>query len=191
MSAHVKTHRGTPLSEKVIFAIALILLTGFQLQYLSKEKKEKGESLAIRTGEKVQDFELSLLDTDTVTHLSQLCAEKPVLLLFMMQGCQPCEMQLNNLSREVTAEDKFQVVLVTSDSETWIRKEVKKRKLTFPVILDKDRALTNTFRVHAYPTTVLLGQDRTMLSFRIGYDPSLIFVVKMGLEDKELRRDSD
>lgn len=99
---------------------------------------------------------------------------KPALLVFWAPWCKVCQRELPGLSRFSTQENPAGLAILSigfADSRTNVEAFVKERadSFAFPTAYDEDRWVSQTFKVNATPTYVLLDeQGRIALVHRGG-----------------------
>jgi peroxiredoxin len=124
---------------------------------------------------KVADFSAKDLQGKSV-RLADLLKKGPVLLDFWTTYCKPCRLELPELDRlHRTYRDKgFTVVAISQDDPKTMRAVkpyVEQRKFEMVVLLDPDKAVGNKLNVRLHPTSFLVGQDGSVVSFAQGYSP--------------------
>ncbi len=85
-----------------------------------------------------------------------------VLVHFFATWCEPCRDELPALRRLVDRSDPAQLhVLAISVAEVdaRVRNFIEKIPVNFPVLLDRDRAVTKSWNVSSLPTTFILDRD--------------------------------
>lgn len=121
------------------------------------------------------DFRLRTLDGETL-RLQSLRAKGPVLLDFWATWCKPCVTSLpevDALSREFGPRG-LSVVGISIDgprNESRLRPFVTRLKLGYPIGLDEDGRLQQTYRVTAVPTAILVDTAGVIVWSRQGYLP--------------------
>ncbi len=169
----VKKHRLYQLSTLGVWVVIIIVLF-IVLESVFDDKVEEGGS--------VPDMDIKLVDKAGTTKFSEICSDRPVLLVFVSQGCGACKVQLISLANS-RQKRSFDIYLVTHRSGEWLNKEFEEAGASFPVILDRDSDLHRTFRVVFYPTSALINTEREMVYKRRGYHPGLIREAESSLED--------
>lgn len=105
-----------------------------------------------------------------------------VLLNVWATWCEPCKQEMPELQalHARHAADGFTVIGVSADSHRLaaeVRRLVAQFGLTYPNVHDARNTVSQIFKVHGYPTSVLIGRDGGMLWRRDGLiepgDPEL------------------
>jgi peroxiredoxin len=121
------------------------------------------------------DFTLETTGGELFT-LSDYLGEKVILITFFTAYCKPCmeeHPQLERMWREY-GERGLLVVAVNSDEPGNIAKVhnwIRRYKLTFPVLLDSDFAITRQYDPdETFPLSLLIGRDRRIQHIYSGYN---------------------
>ena len=156
--------------------IALLVLIGLvaygTYDYLHKsssdigpvtEAGEAGPETGIRKGRLAPDFALEDLQGNTV-RLSDFRGKK-VLVNFWASWCPPCKAEMPHLQK-FYGEYQSKDVVILGVNLTAIEKHpdnaqkfAQAQQLTFPIVLDREGAVMQTYQVYAYPTTYVLDSD--------------------------------
>ena len=89
---------------------------------------------------------------------------KPVLVHFFATWCEPCREELPALQRLVDRSGEAPVMVMAisvGEVELRVRRFFKDMAITYPVLLDSDRAVARAWEVHALPTTYVLDAALT------------------------------
>lgn len=119
-------------------------------------------STGIEPGKMAPDFELESLDGETLK-LSDLRGKK-VILNFWATWCAPCRVEMPEMEK-FHKEYKDEVVIVAvnlTGSETKEKKVydyIDKYNYTYPILLDKNSEVSNTYQAISIPTTYFIGTD--------------------------------
>ncbi|OGO14377.1 MAG: hypothetical protein A2Z02_06285 [Chloroflexi bacterium RBG_16_48_7] len=119
-------------------------------------KIETGTEIGMRA----PDFILNKLD-GTPVKLSEYQG-KTVLLDFWISTCPSCKKKLAILQEfyENTSREKIEVLGVNvQEYESWAARFVESQKLTMPILLDTDSAVTKLYKVKGLPTLVIIDID--------------------------------
>jgi cytochrome c biogenesis protein CcmG, thiol:disulfide interchange protein DsbE len=158
-------------------AIALLFLCAFAVfsvkvknQLNTKESPLK----AVKLGEPMPDF--TLVDsTGRTVKFSDVCRENKLLMInFWASWCTPCRMEMPEFERIYSAKkaEGFTILAVNEDTEREkLDAYVKNKPVSFPVLIDKDGAVSKQFGIHALPTTILVRRDGKILRVIEGVEP--------------------
>ncbi len=92
-----------------------------------------------------------------------LAAEKagPIAVHFFATWCEPCKAELGTLQKFFEARGNKLGVLAVSVGEVpgRVRSFLKETPVSFPVLLDADRAVTKAWAIEGLPTTIVLDKN--------------------------------
>lgn len=150
--------------KKVIAAVILIsLLTVAIVQAVNKqsEKPDPASQPAVdargglKAGVKAPDFELKTLTGESVK-LSDLKGKK-VMLNFWATWCPPCKKEMPEMEQFYNESgDQITILAVNIDPQLDVQKFVDENKITFPVLLDEEDAVNETYQILTIPTTYFI-----------------------------------
>ncbi|MFD1130606.1 peroxiredoxin family protein [Paenibacillus provencensis] len=158
------------MKKSLIGIIALLLLAGYGVYDYTKPNDTlqtdngiKGQvSVGIDQGEAAPNFEL--VDTyGEPVNLSDFRGKK-VLINFWATWCPPCRAEMPHM-QNIYEDYKDEVVILgvnlttTEASMEDVGTFIENYGLTFPIILDEQGEVMQTFRVVAYPTTYAVDRD--------------------------------
>jgi peroxiredoxin len=137
-----------------------------------------GATIAPQVGAIAPDFTLVSLDGNSV-RLSDFHG-KPVILNFWATWCPPCREEMPALEEIWQQYDAGDVVVLGIDQgestaivERFIREKVD---TSFPILLDSDHAIGNSYFVRSLPTTFFIDRKGFIQEIRIGGPLSLPFL---------------
>jgi peroxiredoxin len=168
----------------ILFLIGLVVYGGYD--YYSKSSSETGQAAetggvnlekGIQKGQLAPDFSLTDLKGNPV-HLSDFKGKK-VMVNFWATWCPPCRVEMPHMQKFYEDYKSKDVVIVgvnltpTEERLDSVQTFVDDQLLTFPIVLDKEGSIMQTYQVVAYPTTYLLdsnGVVREKFQGAINYD---------------------
>ena len=120
-------------------------------------------------GEPAPDFDLETPDGGRIK-LADV-EGKPVILNFWATWCRPCAVEMPYLqTAHMQHADKGLVVIGVNVGEqtSVVQPWLEERSLTFPIALDLNGRVADTYRVYSYPTTYLIDRDGRVINVRRG-----------------------
>ncbi|PAE44122.1 redoxin domain-containing protein [Bacillus sp. 7884-1] len=148
--------------KKVIAVVALIALLGVAIVQ-AMDKKAEPENVSqeaanmggLKVGAKAPDFELKTLSRDTVK-LSDLKGKK-VMLNFWATWCPPCKAEMPAMEEfHKEAGDEVVILAVNIDPHLDVKAFVDENGITFPIPLDAEDKVNETYQVLSIPTTYFI-----------------------------------
>lgn len=148
--------------KKVIAAVVLIALLGVAIVQ-AMDKKAEPENVSqeaanmggLKVGAKAPDFELKTLAGDTVK-LSDLKGKK-VMLNFWATWCPPCKAEMPAMEEfHKEAGDDVVILAVNIDPHLDVKAFVDENGITFPIPLDEEDKVNETYQVLSIPTTYFI-----------------------------------
>ena len=121
-------------------------------------------------GSPAPDFALPSLDSDRPIVLSELRG-RVVLVNFWATWCQPCEDEMpamERLYRELRPAG-FELLAISVGEEPSVVRNFRDRLgVTFPILLDSDKRVATTWQTFAFPESLLVDRDGTVLERYVG-----------------------
>lgn len=111
------------------------------------------------------------LELDSLEH-SRISLEDAkggaVLVHFFATWCEPCVPEMAALQRLATRRSGEKLTILAVDVgeiDARVRNFLKKQPVSFPVLLDRDRATTRAWQVKALPSSFIFDADLTLVLF--------------------------
>ncbi|MBE1555038.1 redoxin domain-containing protein [Sporosarcina limicola] len=162
------------MNKKLIGYLIAALLIGTLVVIMVKTNLDKPEPIAtsklgvetgLGQGEAPPDFELTTLSGDVVK-LSDFKGKK-VILNFWASYCPPCKAEMphmQNYYEGYKEEDNFEILAVNlTPSERngiqGVEDFIDTYELTFPIPLDEEGIVGETYQILTIPTTYMIGTD--------------------------------
>jgi peroxiredoxin len=148
--------------KKVIAVVVLIALLGVAIVQ-AMDKKAEPENVSqeaanmggLKVGAKAPDFELKTLSGDAVK-LSDLKGKK-VMLNFWATWCPPCKAEMPAMEEfHKEAGDEVVILAVNIDPHLDVKAFVDENGITFPIPLDTEDKVNETYQVLSIPTTYFI-----------------------------------
>lgn len=150
------------MMKKVIAAVVLIALLGVAIVQAMDKKaepeiasQEAANMGGLKVGAKAPDFELKTLAGDTVK-LSDLKGKK-VMLNFWATWCPPCKAEMPAMEEfHKEAGDEVVILAVNIDPHLDVKAFIDENGITFPIPLDEEDKVNETYQVLSIPTTYFI-----------------------------------
>lgn len=150
----MKNKRTRYLIRLSILLIMISALTYTLYQNVFTEKSR------VQTGDQAPDFVLEDMSGNKV-QLSDFKG-KGVFLNFWGTWCKPCEEEMPYMERQYSHYKNLGVEILAvniAESDVAIESFVNKHDLTFTILKDKDRAVTEAYDITPIPTTFLIDKS--------------------------------
>lgn len=172
------------MNKKIIGYMIGILLIGTMVVLMIKSNVGETEPIekavnsvqneGLEKGDIPPDFELTTLTGDVVK-LSELKGEK-VILNFWASWCGPCKAEMPHMEKYYEKnKDSSNVEIIAVNMTTQERKGiegienfVESYGLTFPIPLDEEGVVIDTYKVMSIPTTYMIGTDGKIVHKIVG-----------------------
>ncbi len=147
------------IKQNLISVIIFLLLIAYILYqripiYLNNQKLEKlqlPENLVFYT---LDEKKYSLNDLQ----------DKTIVLNFWATWCLPCKIEipiLESLYQELK-ENGLIILGINSEDKELIINFLKDQQISYPIVLDKNYQLSNLFNIQAYPSIVIIKNNKIM-----------------------------
>lgn len=155
---------------------------GMSTQHQSARVQTSEQESATKTAPSTSDWQqTSLTSLDGTTTTLASFKGKPVYVKMWATWCSACLSGLDEFSRVAAEHDKkgdVKVISVLSPgvgselSKDQIATWASKQKLSFPLVMDTSATLLKAFGVQAYPTSIFINSNGTIVDKRIGEVPT-------------------
>ena len=139
-------------------AILVIMVAAIVFTIYSNLTKEK--TAVLQVGDEAPDFVLT--DMNGEQHRLSEYRGQGVFLNFWGTWCKPCEREfplINDQYQEVK-DDGLQILAVNvGESDFVVQKFVNRKALTFPVLIDNNKSVMETYNINPLPTTFLVNPE--------------------------------
>ncbi|HSJ59188.1 MAG TPA: TlpA disulfide reductase family protein [Anaerolineae bacterium] len=123
----------------------------------------------IDEGDRATDFALTTLDGDQVSLDDYLGSA--VLLNFWATWCAPCEAEVPDLEAAYRAHQADGLVILgvsVQEKPESVRPFVENYDVTYPILLDTDGKVMNTYRPLGLPTTIVIDREGIIRARHMG-----------------------
>lgn len=142
----------------------------FVLELITPRKAEVPIEIGHEIGDRAPDFTLPTIDGQE-TSLSQYRG-KIVMLNFWQSSCPACVQETPYIQAVFDGwpGDKLKILAVSVEERpVFVQTFLDTRGLTFPVLLDSDSAISNTYQVSSFPTTFFINADGIIKGKKSGH----------------------
>lgn len=154
----------------VLLIVLLIGIAGFNLYNDRKEVTEidstgiavSDDQTGIALGDRAPDFKVQTMDGEEV-NLSDYKGKK-VFLNFWATWCPPCKAEMPHMQAFYEEQpEEVEILAVNLEESTEKAADFAKQyELTFPILMDADGTVAETYEVYTIPTTYVLNEDGTV-----------------------------
>ncbi len=127
-------------------------------------------------GQTAPDFEHVTIDGTNIK-LSDYIGEKPVVLDFFATWCGPCIVELPVLQQFYQGHSNEVEIIAISSEESGsagaIRSLISSKGVSFPIIHDPSRGISNKYPTRGIPYLVFIDKDGIVISDHLGSDPKI------------------
>jgi thiol-disulfide isomerase/thioredoxin len=94
-------------------------------------------------------------------HLSEI-KDKTIVINFWATWCLPCkvEMPLLESTYQDLKSDGLEIFGITSEDQSLVENYLKNHPVSYPIVIDKNYALTNYFNIQGYPTIIIIKNQQ-------------------------------
>jgi peroxiredoxin len=176
---------------------AAIILAGFTV-WITRQAKALERDLdatsqrIVLLDKSAPDFHLTAIDGRSVS-LADYHGKKKLVLIFWASwnnGSHPEMLMLGMLYGRVhTADSDFDVIGVAVDDDSAaVRQFAADTKISFPLVLDRNREVTNAYRIRSLPTALLIDPDGKVSYGNVGFTQARLneFLGRLGLRPEDL-----
>jgi len=160
------------LRSRFIMLVVSVCLLGFAVSACKDDSVKDPQAAVTRelTGQAAPDFTAMNMAGEQI-QLSQLRGQV-VVLNFWASWCPPCREEMPSMERLYQAfRDKGMVLLAVNVEENGrdaVKEFISKRNYSFPLLLDEDAAIQNSYGVFRFPETFIIDQNGTVVEKIIG-----------------------
>jgi peroxiredoxin len=170
-----------PSTPQLLGIFVLALFTVFitwKAKSLDKRLHEGNDASSL-VGTKATDFSLAALDGNTYS-LADYRGKKKIVVAYWASWCGPCRMELPMLAdfykKYHTDSSTFEILAISMDDDRAAAESfANSAKLPFPVLLDLDSKVADSYSVESIPTLFVVGSDGTIVYGNTGLDQALEF----------------
>jgi peroxiredoxin len=144
--------------------------TRFALEVVTPHKAEAPIEIGHEIGDRAPDFTLPTIDGKEAS-LRQYSG-KIVMLNFWQSSCSACAQETPYIQAvfEGWSGDKLEILAVSVEERpVFVQTFLNSRGLTFPVLLDSDGAVSSTYQVSTFPTTLFINADGIIKAKKSGH----------------------
>jgi len=128
----------------------------------------------------------SLRDTEGNTVSLERFQGKVVLLNFWATWCRSCKEELpgiDSLHKKYSSQGFTVLSVCIERSEAAVNKYLQKRQVSFPVLLDKNGEIADTYLLSGLPASFLIGKDGIIRHKHLGYGKEFLNLYEQEITD--------
>jgi peroxiredoxin len=140
------------------------------LRLLSKDQAAVGKTPAtkLKVGDSFPEFSLARLDGTAIDN--EALAGRYTLVSFYFAQCAPCVKEVPTLNALAERHKNINVLAVTFDSVAESKRFVEEHHLSWPIVPDARKLLTDTIGLRGFPAVALLDPQGKVVEFKMGGD---------------------
>jgi len=159
------------------------LILFFSVYCYGQKVKPDERSYIVKVGDKVEDFEVKLLD-GTTKKLSEFNA--PVLVLnFFASWCVVCRKEIPHIENEIWGQQKDNGALILGvdykEKPATVEKFVKELNITYPVALDTTGSVFDRFARSGVTRNIVLDRNLNIIFLTRLFDPAEFEAMKKAI----------
>ncbi|MBN2824225.1 MAG: protein disulfide oxidoreductase [Campylobacterales bacterium] len=142
--------------KEIVSTLLIVFVLSIAVNYFRAPKLDSNTLPPIET---------TLIDD---TYWSSNDAKKPLVVHFWATWCKVCKLEASNIDA-LAKEANVITVAVNSGSNQEIQAFMDERKLTYKVLNDPNGALSQKFKIEAFPTTFIFNSKGELSFTETGY----------------------
>jgi peroxiredoxin len=181
------------LSVRALVGIAVLaaftILITWRARVLEEILERQSKEPAL-VSQPAPEFSASTLDGQTVS-LKDFRGRKRVVLSFWASWCGPCRLEMPGLiefyKRNHNDSSDFELLAISIDEDPKNAAEfATAQKLNFPVLLDPQQKIAQSYQVDGIPTMLIVDKDGKVTYGHIGYDMMMSYSLsrELGIKKK-------
>lgn len=171
--------------QRLVIRTIILLLLGAAVVYTLYANFTKDDNKKVAIGKQAPDFVLT--DMNGEKHRLSDYEGKGVLLNFWATWCKPCEREMPYMDTQYqkTKDEGIQVLAVNiGESDVVVNEFIKRHKLSFPVLNDKNQEVLTAYGVDPLPITFLINKEGQVVKIHTGEILNEDVVIEMVKEIK-------
>lgn len=155
--------------KRLYFRISVLSVIGVLLGYVFYSNFIQNDNTLVLEGDTAPNFKLETLEGETV-ELNDYRGQG-VFLNFWGTYCPPCEEEMPYMENQYQEyKDRGVEILAVNvgESELAVERFVDRHDLSFPIPMDKNKAVLDSYGIGPLPTTFLINKDGKVLEILTG-----------------------
>lgn len=155
--------------NRLILRTTILLVMAGAIIFTIYNGVTKEKSDLLKVGEDAPDF--TLTDLNGERHQLSEYKGQGVFVNFWGTWCKPCEKEFPLMEEQyqVYKDQGVQILAVNiAQSDYEVEQYAKQKNLTFPIVIDKDKSVMNTYNIRPLPTTILVNPEGEIVKIITG-----------------------
>lgn len=136
----------------IVVLLVVVIIASFAMGRTPKKMEVAGDDPFAALG-------FSLEDLNGKVHSLEEYKDKVIFLNFWASWCPPCRAEMPSMQKLYESWDKKQFVMLAvnvRESENKVREFAEKNGYSFPILLDRDGAVADKYKVQGIPATYII-----------------------------------
>ena len=159
----------TKKKNRVLMRTSILLVMIGAIAFTIYNGVTKEKSGLLQVGDMAPDF--ALTDLNGERHQLSDYKGQGVFVNFWGTWCKPCEKEFPLMEKQyqVYKDQGVQILAVNiAQSDYEVEQYAERKKLTFPIVIDKNKSVMDAYNIRPLPTTILVNPDGEIVKIITG-----------------------